>query len=668
MYNFGNSGGHGNIISFGNLADLDAPTKYTFFMWLTINALPAEYVIFCKRFTSGGYWQLNLTAAGVLRMYHYDGATQTGALSTLTMSGGNTYFIGVSWSGSNITFQRDTTFETVAFTRAITTNAGAVSLGNVVSYPTNGAAVRIGLVSWYKDGAFSQAEMLAAYAGHIVRPEKLKFLVFAEIDPGFDFISGTAGVKTGTVTITEANYATRFYPFDLSAHTQRAATVAAPQAGLLPPALKTEFQKAGPKVFTVLILGLPTGEERYCSAGLRLGGNYESRVLFFGSSRTGVQLVQNSLSSREMEIEIEDLDFHFAQVLYGDQGHLIWNCSAEVRIVTEGASYTRFLGRLRTPDEVSPLRWKLVLTPNDLPLGRKIVRVPITLHDFPKAHSTALGHYAPLIWGDWNSTGLTNEGAVSTLYVKSDANPFRYLVCLGAAKAVTAVYKGRDTITKLAASAYNVNNNLVVNGKRFTVIEFTTDQGNPETSPIMCDIQGYETIGDGTGDLIRNPVEQIRHCLDNFIYSDIRSGNWVTGVAPVDPGSFQAAVLFANDEGYEGAIRLSEPTKGIDVLNAWLKTFEARAYWSDAGNIVFVNLDHRLVDLFKDDPWIRCKQQESSFSLRHEVSAKIDRITGEHLYNEVRGSFLQTLEVRDTSLDEEAPDTLQLTYGPARLL
>lgn len=106
---------------------------------------------------------------------------------------------------------------------------------------------------------------------------------------------------------------------------------------------------------------------------------------------------------------------------------------------------------------------------------------------------------------------------------------------------------------------------VTINGNRWMEI-YTTLNPVPET--VLVDVDGYETVGDGTGDLITCPALQALHFTDNFLAAPtIPAGNWVTdstatrfaaipSLTLVDRNSFTAAhtaLLARISGGYEGA-------------------------------------------------------------------------------------------------------------------
>ena len=67
-----------------------------------------------------------------------------------------------------------------------------------------------------------------------------------------------------------------------------------------------------------------------------------------------------------------------------------------------------------------------------------------------------------------------------------------------------------------------------VNGRGYTLIDFTTDQG---TATITCDVTGLESAGDGSGTVVTNPATIWAMWLSNFVFADYTGvGGWLSTI------------------------------------------------------------------------------------------------------------------------------------------
>lgn len=645
-YNFGTSDGHSNYIHFGDIAGMDAPVVYSVAFWVYINTTSGgNRVVIAKR--SGGVgWRVVINSSDKCQAYHEDSGAGSYSTEAGTAVGtGAWHHLVVTWDGSNIRYYLDGVADgSPAFTQAIDANAVNVTIG---ADGATGLAARIGHMMWW-NVALSTDEGPMVYGGMIPRLDALQFWVPGIMDPDSDWISQTAGTKSGTVTIVEGSNKSWLWPFDDDIDTLvgAGAGAAAIQIGDTP----------------VLELDLPGGTKYYGSAETNAHGlaNYSGKLLQWGNIANGVSEASNVLARVETPVTIDDNDKEWAQILEGSSGNQVRGSDARIKILGDGLDpYTRFAGKIDSWSQPEPHRYVINLRPDDTPLERKFPKIRITQFDWPDASPDAIGLYVPLIYGYQSSVGDTDEGMVPTMYV--DTSSYVYLVAFGYLKEVSAVYVDG---TKEPTANYSITH-PEVNGKQFTCIDFTSDQGS---SIITADVQGYENAGNGTGTLIESPVRQLEHLLENFVYGDYQTGEWLTGNAPIDDETFAITDNFCLDEGYEGSIFITDDqVKARDSVNEWLKSWEMRAYWTREGNIGVLALDHREKNLVIDSPWIRWEQEDMAFAQHVEVSAIIDRLTGRYVKNSVDDQLKQSLEVRDPSVDEEAADSLDMEYGAARI-
>lgn len=431
---------------------------------------------------------------------------------------------------------------------------------------------------------------------------------------------------------------------------------------LLPAPMRTELQKRAPAVYPVLEMDLPGGTLGYADQELSFRSlrQYQGKILQWSGIDKSIAMTTNDLTRKEVNITIDDADQEFAKIVAGSSGHLVENSLSRVKLVMNGGvQHTRFAGRLFSFRQDEPRKWALTLYPNDLALESKFPIVYLTENDWPRIHESAAGEIAPIVYGKHSSVDHSNAGMVPTHYV--DTENFRYVISVGRIKAIDRVYKN-----KVALDTGTLEY-VLIRGKHFSVVKFATDQGDPGGNSITCDVQGIENIGDGSGSLITNPVTQMQHVMDNFIWGDYRSGLWLTNQAPVNTASFGAAATFCTNEGYQGGMYISASQAGRAFFNDFLKTWELRAFWDDDGDIQMVAIDHSLVNLYISDPWIRWEQHESSFTEDYNRQDMVDRLTGTYITDSVEEKRIRTLEIRDVSIGEDVTDTLDMIYGPASL-
>lgn len=443
---------------------------------------------------------------------------------------------------------------------------------------------------------------------------------------------------------------------------------------LLNASLKTELQKASPRVFPVLEIAFSDGTKRYakvpyCST---TNGYYQPKVISFGSFRRTVSDRTNNLESPQFTVAITDEDSDFRTRL--GKGDRLFGTTATIKLASPAIAaanwFTLFSGILyewnRRRGEMA---YDLTLRYDDLPLLSPFPRITIDKYDWPNAAPDALGQYVPIAYGRHDGLlsgdNSTKDGAIPTYYV--DTVNWRYVVCLGRAKEITRVYDDAVRVTTWA-TAY-----VTVNGRLYTVIDSTVDRG---TSVVTCDILGYETVGDGTGTLMDEPTDQIKHLLVNFVYNEpprVTSGGsllWrADSEAPVSTGDWSTTKTFLAKllpVGYKGSIYLTGQNTGIDVLNNWCQSHEVKAFWTNNGNIAIRPDDQTTTALYLDDPWLRWETDDigDSFTPLYLSNNTTKRVTAQYSYVPARNRFGQTLECSEPSVATEVTESLEMPYGP----
>lgn len=426
--------------------------------------------------------------------------------------------------------------------------------------------------------------------------------------------------------------------------------------GQLSANLLAALQKGG-KPIRIVDLTLPTGTVRYAEAPLIASGVYADRILGWGPLRRGVNLRVSSLDPFETEFTLADTDQQLSKVIEGSSGHLVRNSVATIKLAAEGVAsadwMTLFSGRIESYQQPGALSWTITLRPTDLPLNRESCpKTVLSKSDWPNCVADVVGQRAPIIYGKHDSTSATNAGAVPLLPV--DSLLFKYLVCAGHAKAVDRVYADGVPVSGWTASYPQVN------GRQYTVVTFTASQAD---AAISADVQGYDATGDGSGALLEDPATVLKHVLVNWIYGDWKTGAWLADAsAPVDTTSF--GTTYFSDRGYKVSKRIARVRRGVDLVNEFLASLEARACWTWGGKIMLRVEAPAVTSVYATGPVLRMPDMVG-WNLSYPTGTLIDRVDADWLYDENADTFMQALQVRDVSLTEEAPDSLSLPWSPS---
>lgn len=429
--------------------------------------------------------------------------------------------------------------------------------------------------------------------------------------------------------------------------------------------MRQELSKGqGAAWFVVLDVALPASTARYSFVGTAAAtlGQYDGRLLELGSFVRSMSDRSFQMESLEEDCLVDDTSNVLAAAVFGANGKSVRGSVVTLRLgspnVASSGWFVVFQGVLDQYRMERPHVWRLVLRPNDLPLRRRYPKPMISAADWPNAPDASLAQYGPLIYGAHDARTTTSTGAVPCVYV--DDVGFRYLVCWGRAKSVDSVYK--DGV--LQSSGYTVTY-PVVGGRVCTVIDFTSTMGN---SAITADVQGYETVGDGSGTLITNPADQLKHELVNWVYGDYKSGAWLssTGV-PLNLAAFTQTGLFFRAFGHVGSRRVfGEQLTGLETLAEWASSWQTSLFWSNLGGLTPRVFDYRALSLYPDERWARGDRSPYEPNFRPDWEGLIDRVTLEYFYQHAASKYQRTLEVRDpTSTLPDAPDSLPLPWSAA---
>lgn len=409
---------------------------------------------------------------------------------------------------------------------------------------------------------------------------------------------------------------------------------------------------------------------RYSSVDLNSAteGLWEGRVVDWGRFGFAADGKNNAIQDVSVRVRIADHDFAFASILEGDDGNDVRRAAATIELVSPNVDpadwKSLFVGVLQESKEVEPNIWELELRPDDQALdGTFTSKIPEA--DFGAADPKAYDKTIPLIYGRHSALDLTNEGQVELPYV--DTANFRYLVCLGRVKSIDRVYtKDGDAVAVEQLAGWSVIT-PIINGRQYTLIEFTADQG---TKAVRIDLQGYEETGDGTGILLENPADCLKHFLVNFVFNSYTSGLWLAdSLGRVDVAKFTETREFFNDLGVGAARYLggsAKDVKGRTEVNNWARQFEAKVFWTGEGNIGCRVYDFRTTAVYQDNNWYREGLHDlSEPSYSKDSSEILAGVEVSYLHSQADNSFLANISVEDFQAPDGKTDPIKAEWFPS---
>jgi len=285
-------------------------------------------------------------------------------------------------------------------------------------------------------------------------------------------------------------------------------------------------------------------------------------------------------------------------------------------------------------------------------------------------NTVTLGSYTPLIYGKHDDYADQSAGAIPCLFV--DSALFQYLVSIGWVNVLRVYVDG-----VIQSSGFSITH-PTVNGRYYTMVDFT---GTQSGKTITADVEGYDTVGDGTGKMICDPIGVLQHIITNFILNDYQSGLWsATDTTVLDSVSMAATQLAlhnrANGAGYACARYLSNQLTGMQAVNEFCASFNLVPYWTNTGKLAIKLDDPNVVYPYTyiDDPslkWEELNNPQLSYSgskQANRVIATFENIAaggqGTSTSNTVPKEYHQ-VEVSDPLSASLADDHVSLTWGPS---
>ncbi len=355
-------------------------------------------------------------------------------------------------------------------------------------------------------------------------------------------------------------------------------------------------------------------------------------------------------------VELIDHDGAFASIVKGRYRDSIRGSSATIRLaeasISEADWFTEFDGILTAWDPKDRV-YTLSLRFDDRPL-EMYHTCKLSQSDWPAADSKVWGQQAPRPYGKHSSLGATKGGMLPTFPV--DVARYRYLVCRGCAKSVDRVYVSGTQVTTGWTASY-----VTVNGSIYTVVTFTTDQ---KDAVVTVDIQGYETVGDGSGTLIEGPVDQLAHALKNWVWGEYRTGAWLTA-APINAAAVTACAAYFTRKGLKGSGYIKDRFRGHDLLSGWLKSWRARGWWTNGGELAIGIEDHAIATPYPS-PLYREDRHDIGGSFKQATpETLLSSVAVKHMYSGSLGSYVQQLTVGDPDSTLEAEEPLEMLWSYA---
>lgn len=371
-----------------------------------------------------------------------------------------------------------------------------------------------------------------------------------------------------------------------------------------------------------------------------------------------------ALKTSQMSVTIHDIDRTISKVIAGPASGTVLNATGNVYLrsayVDSVDHYTLFTGVVADYVYLGDLLWKFILRPTNESILNRENNIPTILEaDFANAPAASLGLGMQVIYGRHHGEGVSGAtGMVPTVCVDSTNDWF--LVSYGRVKTLYRTYRdGAEATDDFVLEYKNAN------GKYVSIVRDTAGTSTA-TSEITCDLDGIETVGDGSGTLITNPATQLEHYLTNFAF-----GNWPTGTPattspqdwllvasfPIAEANFTETEGFLSDRNLEGSKIVASGEKSVDVINAFCKEYQVSPMWSSGWEIGVRPIPISNTSIYLSNAHIRPEHVLAKVTAKPLINEMVNRVTVNYLYNEAEAEYTKQRRVADPARTPILNDT-----------
>ena len=322
------------------------------------------------------------------------------------------------------------------------------------------------------------------------------------------------------------------------------------------------------------------------------GGHYNGIVTSWGEITRQSSDVRGGLVTPSTRVTISDVTREFDALVMGQNGRHIRGSAVAIKVghrdVASSSWCTWFTGVI-VDFQKTGLAYELSLELDTSWLNAPINDELITAVDWPNAHQSAIGQREPKRYGKMDATNAGGKGSVVCPYV--DTSGFRYLLSRGACKTGSPDRVYEDGVLTVATYAKSY---VLVNGKVCTVIDFTTNRAE---AVITADANGLETVGDGSGTLITNPADVIRHYVTNFVLGSsnqrYQAGPYFSTSTRFDATTWGALSTACAALGLVAGADFSLESGTLrDLMAKWLSAWRWRGWFTSLGLLAAGLWDH----------------------------------------------------------------------------
>lgn len=427
--------------------------------------------------------------------------------------------------------------------------------------------------------------------------------------------------------------------------------------------LLAELQRRPTRCFCIFELDIGGTTRRYAPTWVASeDGIYKGKVLSAGSIARSVSDSGFSLPRDSATISIIDEDRELESYIFAASIKAITGTAARIKIASTAIAsskwFTLFSGIIEDFSFPGIGQWSFTLRRNDYPLLGEVKIPYIQAYDWPNAPDASIGLPAQVVYGAHDSAGTGATGMVPTIYV--DNSGFRYVISLGQINSLDAVYV--DGVESASSNWALVN--VVVNGRCWSLVDFTSDQGD---AVVTVDCTG---ISSGEA----NPATQLEHFLTNFVFGDWPSSPGFLQTCPsyLDPADFdideaffdEVETYFTDKQTASGGRVITSETTGLAVLEEWCAQHQVHAFWTYGGKIAIRADDHTVTDIYTVDAFYRQELSPEPEFLEVTYNARdlVSEVRTQYLYDHAASGFERQLTVVNPDAAVSSPVTLAMNW------
>jgi len=321
--------------------------------------------------------------------------------------------------------------------------------------------------------------------------------------------------------------------------------------------------------------------------------------------------------------------------------------------------------------------WTLYLRTDDRPLQGRIPALPaFAKQAWPNIPQSSVGIYPQIVYGEWNSSAVTGQGALKCPFVDYAAGVSSWAyMSYGRIVGASACYV--NDVSRGAIGGNWGQAHVFRDGRWHTIVVFTSSFPNPATDRVTVDCKGLTSIWDGTGTLLTNPVEVLKHILANLVYASWNGGTYnPDSVAPLDTTTLASLSTFAVQRLYEATRKIGGTTKqetALSIVESWLSAHKAfRLYWNMGGKLAGGTITPIYPGYWNgNEPQLVRPEDDmtpgTSLERFQDVQSVASQISGSYLPDDSKGQLSASLDVQDPSITPKIVQSLQHDWSAARL-